>query len=78
MAAAREVAEADPSRALHLVAEAVDVAFYLADGDVARESQRLAESLLDRGVGGSAAAIGRLAVGDGAGARRPGRLGLAP
>ena len=63
VAAAREVAETDPSRALHLVAEAVDVAFYLADGDVARESQRLAESLLDRGVGGSAAGIGRLAVG---------------
>ena len=63
VAAAREVAETDPSRALHLVAEAVDVAFYLADGDVARESQRLAESLLDRGVGGSAAAIGRFAVG---------------
>ena len=63
VAAAREVAETDPSRALHLVAEAVDVAFYLADGDVARESQRLAESLLDRGVGGSAAGVGRLAVG---------------
>jgi DNA-binding CsgD family transcriptional regulator/tetratricopeptide (TPR) repeat protein len=39
------------------------VAFYLANGDVARESQRLAESLLDRGVDRSAAAIGRLAVG---------------
>ena len=63
VAAAREVAETDPSRALHLVAEAVDVAFYLADGDVVRESQRLAESLLDRGVDGSAAAIGRLAIG---------------
>ncbi len=39
------------------------VAFYLADGDVARESQRLAESLLDRDVSAEAAGIGRLAVG---------------
>ena len=61
--AAREVADTDPDRALHLVAEAVDVAFYLADGDVARESQRLAESLIDRDVGDSAAGIGRLAIG---------------
>jgi DNA-binding CsgD family transcriptional regulator/tetratricopeptide (TPR) repeat protein len=63
VAAAREVADNDPNRALHLVADAASVAFYLADGDVARESRGLAESLLDRGVGDSAAGIGRLAVG---------------
>jgi DNA-binding CsgD family transcriptional regulator len=63
IATARDVADSDPDRALRLVADAVGVAFYLANGDVARESQRLAESLLDRGVGGGAAAIGRLAVG---------------
>ena len=61
--AAREAADTDPRRALHLVAQAVDVAFYLADGDVARESQRLAESLIDRDVGDSAAGVGRLAIG---------------
>jgi DNA-binding CsgD family transcriptional regulator len=63
MAAAREVADSDPDQALHLVADAVGVAFYLANGDVALESQQLAESLLDRGVDRNAAAIGRLAVG---------------
>ena len=63
IAAARDVADTDPDRALHLVAEAIGVAFYLANGDVARESQRLAESLLERGVDRSAAGMGRLAVG---------------
>jgi len=63
IAAARDVADTDPDRALHLVADAIGVAFYLANGNVARESQRLAESLLDRGVDRGAAAIGRLAVG---------------
>ena len=63
VAAVRAAAATDPDRALHLVAEAVGVAFYLADGDVARESQRLAESLLDRDVTAEAAGIGRLAVG---------------
>ncbi|MEP6649216.1 MAG: AAA family ATPase, partial [Lapillicoccus sp.] len=63
VATAREVADTDPDRALHLVAEATNVAFYLADGEVFRESQRLAESLLEKGVSGSAAGVGRLAVG---------------
>jgi hypothetical protein len=63
VAAAREVADSDPDRALHLVAEAVDVAFYLADADVARQSRRLAETLLHRGVTDRAAGIGRLAIG---------------
>lgn len=63
MRAAREVASEDPDQALRRVAEAVGVAFYLADGDVARETRRLAESLLERGVSSSSAGIGRLAVG---------------
>lgn len=69
VAAAREVAGSDPRRAVHLVAEAVDVAFYLADGDVARQTEELAASL----VGGlveadgvtehSAAGVGHVAIG---------------
>ncbi|HEU4998581.1 MAG TPA: AAA family ATPase [Lapillicoccus sp.] len=61
--AAREAADTDPDRAVRLAADTVDVSFYLADGDVARQSQRLVESLLTPDLGDRAAGIGRLAVG---------------
>jgi len=61
--AARAAADTDPDRAVQLAADTVDVSFYLADGDIARQSQRLVESLLTPGLSDRAAGIGRLAVG---------------